>query len=133
MGEVVDLRRRIEEVSVAAKATTEEVSWLRADLDHKTVDRSNREELEQLRGEMEKKGLEMLKRDSELQRKELVLQTAQRELEEIYQRAEGAEATLRSEQDAIKEARECLKYDLSRAWIAEDAAEAQEQATIDRC
>ena len=39
----------------------------------------------------------MLKRDSELQQKEFVMQVAQQELKERRQRAEGAEATLRSE------------------------------------
>ena len=48
-GEVTDLRRRMEEFSAAAKAAAEEVSRLRANLDHGAVVRSNREELEELR------------------------------------------------------------------------------------
>ena len=92
-GEVVDLRQRMEELSAARKAATEEISRLRADLKHKAEVCSNREELEQLRRELEKKGLEVLKRDSELQQKKLVLQAAQQELEEMHQRAKGAKAT----------------------------------------
>jgi len=49
----------------------------------------------------------------------------------MCQRAEEAEATLRSEWDTFEEARDCLKDDLSRALIAQDAVEAQEQVMID--
>jgi len=61
----------------------------------------------------------MLKRDSELQQKEYALLAAQQELEEMQQRAEGTEATLRSERDIFNEARECPHDDLSRALIAQ--------------
>jgi len=89
--DVADLRRRMEDVSTAEKATAKEVNQLRADLDHEALVHPNREEeLKQLRGKLEKKGSKMLKRDSELQQKELILQTAQRELEEMRQRVEGS-------------------------------------------
>ena len=131
-GEVVDLRRRMEELSAAEKAATEENSQLRADLDHQAVVRSNWEErLEQLRGELEK-GSDVLKRDSDMKQKKLALQTAQRELEETRQRAEGAEATLRSKWNAFEKAKECLEDDLSRPLITQDKAEVREQATIDQ-
>ena len=55
----------------------------------------------------------------------------QRELEKMHQRAERAEGTIRLERDVFEEARECLEDDLSRALIVQDAAEAQEHATID--
>ena len=42
-----------------------------------------------------------------------MLQTIQRELEEMRQHAEEEEATLRSERDAFEEERECLKDNLS--------------------
>ena len=48
-------------------------------------------------------------------------------------RAEGAEATLRSERAAFEEAKECLEDDLSRALIAQDEAEKREQAVIEQC
>ena len=73
-GEVADLRWGMEELSVAGRAVTEEISRLRVDFGHEVVAHSSREEeLAQLRGELEKRGSEMLKRDSELQQKELML------------------------------------------------------------
>ena len=57
----------MEELSVTGKAATEEISQLRANLDHKAVVHSHRyEELEKLRGKLKKKGLEVLKRDSKM-------------------------------------------------------------------
>ena len=43
-GVVADLRRRMEELSVAGKAATEEISWLKVDLCHEVTARSSREE-----------------------------------------------------------------------------------------
>ena len=50
----------------------------------------------------------------------------QQELGEMRQRAEGAEATLRSERDAFEEAEECHEDDLRRTLIAQDEAEVRE-------
>jgi len=49
----------------------------------------------------------------------------------MCQRAEKAEATLRSEHDAFGETKECLKDDLSRMLITQDEAEVREQEAID--
>jgi len=69
-GEVADLCRGMEELSVAEKAVTKEISRLKVDLGREMVTRSSqKEKLVQLRGELEKKGSKMLKRDSELQQK----------------------------------------------------------------
>jgi len=73
-GEVVDLRQGMEELSVAGKTATEEISQLKVDLYHEVVAHSSREEelvwlteeLVRLREKLGKKGPEMLK-DSELQ------------------------------------------------------------------
>jgi len=46
---------------------------------------------------------------------------------EMHQRAEEAEVTLKSERVAFEE------DDFSRALIAQDAADAREQAVIDHC
>jgi len=51
----------------------------------------------------------------------------------MCQRAEGAEATLRSERDAFEEAMEYLKDDLSRAQTAHDEAEAREEEAKADC
>jgi len=75
----------------------------------------------------------MLKWDSELQQKEFVLQTAQQELKEMRQRAERAEAILRSEHNAFEEKMECLEDNLSRALIAQDEAKVCERKAIDHC
>ena len=48
----------------------------------------------------------------------------------MHQRAEGAESTLRSEQDTFEEAMECLKDNLS---LAHDEADAREQEAIVDC
>ena len=78
-----------------------------------------------IRKKLGKKGSEMLK-GSELQQKEFALLAAQRALEEMCQRAEGAKATLWFERDAFEEAMECLNGDLSSAQIAHDEAETRE-------
>jgi len=54
-------------------------------------------------------GSEMLKKDSELQQRGFALLATQQALEEIRQRAEEAEATLRSERDVFEETVEHLK------------------------
>ena len=74
----------------------------------------------------------MLK-DSELHQREFALLAAQHALEEARQRADGAEAILRSERDAFEEAVECLNDDLGRAQIALDEAEAREQEAMADC
>ena len=58
---------------------------------------------------------------------------AQQELEEKHQRAEKAEATLRSERDAFEKATECLNDELTRAQIAQDEADAHEQEAKANC
>ena len=83
--------------------TTEEISQLKVDLCCEVTARSSREEeLARLREQLGKKGSEML--DSELQQKEYALLAAQQALEEMRQRAEGEEATLRFERDVFEEA-----------------------------
>jgi len=52
---------------------------------------------------------------------------AHQELEEMRQRAEEAEAALRSERDAFEKSKECLNDDLNRAQIALEEAESHEQ------
>ena len=47
----------------------------------------------------------------------------QQALDEVRQCADGAEATLRSEQDTLEETMKCLNDDLSKAQIALDEAE----------
>ena len=93
--EVADLRRKMEGLSATGKATTEESSWLKVDLGREVVARSSREDVVQLRVELEKKGSEMLKRNPELQQESALL-AAQQELKEMRQRAEEAEAVPRS-------------------------------------
>jgi len=57
----------MEDLSVAGKATTEEIIQLKVDLGWEVVAHSSREEeLGQLTGELEKKGLELLKKNSKL-------------------------------------------------------------------
>ena len=75
----------------------------------------------------------MLNRNSELQQKKSALLAAQQELEEMHQRAEEAEATLRSERDAFEKATECLNDELTRAQIAQDEADEREQQAIADC
>jgi len=67
--EVSALRRRMEKLSVAGQATTEEIGRLKEDLSSEVAARLSQEEVVQLKGELEM-GSEMLKRDSELQQKE---------------------------------------------------------------
>jgi len=125
----------VEELNAAGNVATEKISRFKADLDHEAIVRSSGErelEQEQLRGELEGKGSEMLKRDSELQQKGSAMQTAQQELEEMRQRAEGVVVTLMSECATFEEAKECLD-DLNRVLIAQDEAEVREQMTMDHC
>ena len=76
-GGIVDLHRRMEELSAAGKAATEEISRLKVDLNHEVVAYSSqKEEVMQLRGKLEK-GSEILKMDSELQYKESALLVTQ--------------------------------------------------------
>jgi len=96
-----------------------------------------REELERLRGELEDSGLQevgakLRHKDSKLQQ-EAVLQSIQRELEEMSHRAEMAEATLGSERTAFGVAKESFESDLNQTLTAKDAAEACVQQIIDQC
>ena len=64
--------------------------------------RSSREEkLVRLEEELGKRGSKMLKKYSELHQRESALLAAPQALEEMCQRADGAEAILRSELDAF--------------------------------
>ena len=88
-GKIDELHREVEKMRAAGEAGIGQISRLQANLDHKAVVHSSREELELLRGvkdkgdlagstvrgsgELEKKGSKM--QDSELQQKELALQT----------------------------------------------------------
>ena len=75
----------------------------------------------------------MLEKDSELQQKESELLAAQQALEEMHQRAERAEATLRSKRDAFEEVMEYLKDDLSQAQSTHDEEEERDQEAIADC
>ena len=68
----------------------------------------------------------MQRRNSKLQQKEFALQKTRQELDEMGQRAEGAEATLELERAAFNEVRACLEDNLNRALVAQDEAEACE-------
>ena len=82
-GEVIDLRRRMEELSAVEKATTKKISRLKVNLGREVVARlSQEEEVVQLGG-LKKKGSEMLKRNSQLQQKESALLAAQQEFEKM--------------------------------------------------
>ena len=95
-GEVSDLRRKMEELNAAGQATTEEIGRLKEYLGRKLATHLIRkEEVVQLRGELEKNGSEMLKRDSELQQKESALLEARQDLLGMRLRAEEAEVALR--------------------------------------
>ena len=97
-GEVVDLLQEMGSLSATGKTTTEEISQLKVDLCREvTAHSSQEEELARVRQKLGKKGLEMLEKDFVLQQKESALLAAQQALEEMRQRAERAEATLRSE------------------------------------
>ena len=76
-GEVTDLRREMEGLSVAGKTVTKEISQLKVDLCREVTARSSREEeLARLREELGKKGSNMLEKNSELQKKESALLVA---------------------------------------------------------
>jgi len=105
---------------------TEEISQLNVDLCYEVTACSHQEEeLTRLREELGKKSSEMLEKDSELQQRGFVLLATQQTLEEMRQRVEWAEATLRSKRDTFEEMMEYLKDDLSRVQIAHDEAEAK--------
>ena len=65
---------------------------------------------------MEKRGSEILE-DSELHQRESALLVAQQALEEACQRADGAEAILRSKRYIFEEAIECFNDDLGLSLI----------------
>ena len=55
-GEVSDLRWRMEELSAAGQAATEEIGWLKEDLSREVAAHLTREEVVQLRGSWRKRG-----------------------------------------------------------------------------